>query len=94
MSATVVALSIVFIESIFSTMGVTDQAGKIEHKLLSVSVLIVTNGANSIRTKASTRLNNLFVVARFVGILGVVFAGMMAVIIGTSDPKRDIGGKD
>lgn len=94
MPATLAILSIVFIESIFSAAGVAGQAGRIEHKLLSVLVLLVVNGANSISTKASTRLNNFFVVTKFVSILGVVIAGIVVLIIGASNPERDIGGRD
>ncbi|KAF4628929.1 hypothetical protein G7Y89_g9223 [Cudoniella acicularis] len=94
MPATLAILSIVFIETIFSAAGVTDQAGSIKHKLLSVLVLIVTNGANSISTKASTRLNNFFVVTKFVTIFAVVVAGIVVVILGASNPNRDIGGRD
>lgn len=94
MPATLAILSIVFIESIFSAAGVTDQAGMIEHKLLSIFVLVVINGANSISTRASTRLNNFFVVTKFVSILGVVVAGIVVVILGASNPNRDVGGKD
>ena len=94
MPATLAILSIVFVESIFSAAGVTDQAGRIEHKLFSVLVLIVANGANSISTKASTRLNNFFVLTKFISILGVVIAGIVVVSIGVSDPRRDIGGRD
>ena len=75
-------------------MGDTNSAGKIEHKLLSVLVLIVINGANSISTKASTRLNNFFVGTKFVSIFVVVVAGIVVVILGASDPDRDIGGRD
>ena len=94
MPATLAILSIVFIETIFSAIGITDQAGKVEHKLLSVLVLILMNGANSISTKASTRLNNFFVLTKFVAILGVVLAGIVVVILGASNPNGDIGGKD
>ncbi|TVY82283.1 b(0,+)-type amino acid transporter [Lachnellula suecica] len=94
MPATLAILSIVFIESIFSAAGVTDQAASIKHKLLSVLVLVVINGANSISTKASTRLNNFFVVTKFVSILGVVVAGIVVVILGASNPSREIGGRD
>jgi L-type amino acid transporter 9 len=94
MPATLAILSIVFIETIFSAIGVTDQAGKVEHKLLSVLILILMNAANSISTKASTRLNNFFVLTKFVSILGVVLAGIVVVILGASNPDRDIGGKD
>ncbi|KAN0099228.1 amino acid transporter [Hyaloscypha variabilis] len=94
MPATLAILSIVFIETIFSALGNTNDAGKIEHKLLSVLILIVINGANSISTKASTRLNNFFVVTKFISIFGVVLAGTVVVILGASNPDRDIGGKD
>ncbi|RDW58321.1 amino acid transporter-6 [Coleophoma crateriformis] len=94
MPATLAILSIVFIESIFSALGVTDQAGRIEHKLLSVLVLTVVSAANSISTKASTRLNNFFVVTKFVSIFGVVLAGIVVMILGASNPDRVIGGRD
>lgn len=94
MPATLAILSIVFIESIFSAVGIADQAGRIEHKLLSILVLVVINGANSVSTKASTRLNNFFVVTKFISILGVVLAGVSVVIIGLSDPNKDVGGRD
>ncbi|RDW57477.1 amino acid transporter-5 [Coleophoma cylindrospora] len=94
MPATLAILSIVFIESIYSALGVTDQAGRIEHKLLSVLVLTVVSAANSISTKASTRLNNFFVVAKFVSIFGVVLAGIVVMILGASNPDRAIGGRD
>ena len=95
MPATLAILSIVFIESIFSAAGVTDQAGKIEHKLLSVLVLAVINGVNSISTKVSTRLNSFFVGTKFVSIAGVVIAGLVVVLIQISNPnKDDIGGRD
>lgn len=94
MPATLAILSIVFIETIFSAVGVTDRAGSIKHKLLSVLVLLLINGANSISTKASTRLNNFFVGTKFVSIFAVVLAGIVVVILGASDPERDIGGKD
>lgn len=80
MPATLAILSIVFIESIFSAAGVTDQAGRIEHKLLSILILVVINVANSISTKASTRLNNVFVITKFVSILGIVVAAIVVVI--------------
>ncbi|KAH8680078.1 amino acid/polyamine transporter I [Tricladium varicosporioides] len=94
MPATLAILSIVFIESIFSAAGITDGARRIEHKLLSVLVMLIMNGANSISTKASTRLNNFFVVIKFVTILGVVAAGIIVVILGTLNPDMDIGGRD
>lgn len=94
MPATLAILSIAFVETIFSVFGVTDEARTIKHKLLSVLVLVVINGANSISTKASTRLNNFFVGTKFVTIFGVVVAGIVVVILGASDPNRDVGGRD
>ncbi|OBT76293.1 hypothetical protein VF21_03381 [Pseudogymnoascus sp. 05NY08] len=94
MPATLAILSIVFVESIFTAAGVTDQAERWEHKLLSVLVLVVINGANSISTRASTRLNNFFVVTKFVSIAGVVLAGFVVVVLGAADPEEDAGGSD
>lgn len=94
MPATLAILSIVFIESIFSAAGVTDQASSIVHKLLSILVLVIINAANSISTKASTRLNNFFVGTKFLTIFAVVLAGLVVVILQVSNPERDIGGRD
>ncbi|KAI0109788.1 amino acid transporter [Daldinia grandis] len=94
MPATLAILSIVFVESIYSAMGVTDQAGRIEHKLFSILILVVISVANSISTKASTRLNNFFVVTKFITIAGIVIAGIVVVILQVTDPERDIGGRD
>ncbi|KAK6209851.1 hypothetical protein QIS74_11435 [Colletotrichum tabaci] len=94
MPATLAILSIVFVESIYSAGGVTDQAGALPHKLFSILILVVMNGANSISTKASTRLNNLFVVTKFVSIFAVVLAGVVVVILQVSDRDRDVGGRD
>ncbi|OTB00534.1 hypothetical protein M426DRAFT_234788 [Hypoxylon sp. CI-4A] len=94
MPATLAILSIVFVESIYSAMGVTDQAGRIEHKLFSILILVVISVANSISTKASTRLNNFFVVTKFISIAAIVIAGIVVVILQASDPDRDIGGRD
>ncbi|KUI71245.1 b(0,+)-type amino acid transporter 1 [Cytospora mali] len=94
MPATLAILSIVFVESIFSAAGVTDQAASISHKLLSVLIMVVMNLANSISTKASTRLNNFFVTTKFVSIFGVVLAGLVVLIIQLSHRDSKIGGGD
>ncbi|KAK3329978.1 amino acid/polyamine transporter I [Apodospora peruviana] len=94
MPATLAILSIVFIESIYSAMGVTDQGASIGHKLLSILVLVIISVANSISTKASTRLNNFFVVAKFFAIAALVVAGVVVVILQVSDPARNVGGRD
>ncbi|KAK0624585.1 amino acid/polyamine transporter I [Bombardia bombarda] len=94
MPATLAILSIVFVESIYSAAGVTDQADRIEHKLLSILILAAIGLANSISTKASTRLNNFFVVTKFVTIFALVLAGVVVVALQVSDPNRAVGGGD
>ncbi|KAK0671025.1 putative transporter [Cercophora samala] len=94
MPATLAILSIVFIESIYSAAGVTDQGDSILHKLLSIVVLAVISLANSISTKASTRLNNFFVVTKFVTIAAIVLAGVVVVILQLVDRNRTVGGGD
>ncbi|KAK0632695.1 amino acid/polyamine transporter I [Immersiella caudata] len=81
MPATLAILSIVFIESIYSAAGVVGQEANIVHKLLSVGVLVLISLANSISTKASTRLNNFFVGTKFVTIAAVVLVAFSAVAI-------------
>jgi solute carrier family 7 (L-type amino acid transporter), member 9/15 len=94
MPATLAILSIVFVESIYSALGVTDQAAAISHKLLAILILIVMNVANSISTKASTRLNSFFVATKFASIVGVVVAGIAVVALQVSGPDRNVGGGD
>ncbi|GAB1310670.1 Solute carrier family 7 protein [Madurella fahalii] len=94
MPATLAILSIVFIQSIYSAAGVTGQGDRIEHKLLSILVLACIGVANSISTKASTRLNNFFVAAKFVTIAAIVVAGVVVVVLQLADPNRVVGGRD
>lgn len=94
MPATLAILAIVFVESIFSAAGVTDRAAAVSHKLLSVLIMVVMNLANSISTKASTRLNNFFVTIKFVSIFGVVLAGIVVLIISLAHPDKNVGGGD
>lgn len=95
MPATLAILSIVFVESVYSAAGVTDQAGRWEHKLLSVLVLSVITVANCISTRASTRLNHFFVVTKFATIAAIVAAGLGVVIAQLVHPDRtDIGARD
>jgi amino acid transporter len=83
MPATLAILSIVFVESIYSAYGITGQESNIEHKLLSVGILVLISLANSISTKASTRLNNFFVVTKFFTIAAVVLVALLAVLLHT-----------
>lgn len=94
MPATLAILSIVFVESAYSAAGVTDAAGTISHKLLSILILVVMSVANSISTRSSTRLNSFFVVLKFTSILVVVVAAVAVVGIHASHPHRDVGGSD
>lgn len=94
MPATLAILGIAFVESAFSAAGVTDRAASVSHKLLSVLVLLVMSVANSISTKASTRLNGFFVLTKFVTILAVVVAGLAVVVLQMRDPDNDVGGRD
>ena len=94
MPATLAILSIVFVETIYSAAGKTGEAGILVHKLLSVAVLLVVSVANSISTKASTSLNNLFVATKFLTILAVVVVGVVVVSLQIQDPDRDVGGRD
>ncbi|KAI0478170.1 amino acid/polyamine transporter I [Xylaria cf. heliscus] len=95
MPATLAILSIVFVESIYSAAGITDQADRIEHKLLSILILAVVSVANCISTKTSTRLNGFFVVTKFTTIAAIVVAGIVVVVIQATQPRRDdVGGRD
>lgn len=94
MPATLAILSIVFVESAYSAAGVTGEADRIEHKLFSVLILVVMSVANSVSTKASTSLNNFFVLVKFLSILGVVVAGLAVVVTHLAHPHREAGGVD
>lgn len=95
MPATIAILSIVFVESIYSALGVTDEAGSLTHKLLAILVLVVVSIANSISTKASTRLSSFFLGTKFASIILIVVAGLAVVVLQTNNPDRtDIGGRD
>ncbi|PYI09719.1 amino acid transporter [Aspergillus sclerotiicarbonarius CBS 121057] len=71
---------IVFVESIYSAIGVTDQSDKMAHKLLAMLVMIVISMANSVSTQFTTRLNKFFVMTKFAAILAIVMAGFGVVI--------------
>ncbi|KAH7361830.1 amino acid/polyamine transporter I [Plectosphaerella cucumerina] len=94
MPATLAILSIVFVESAYSAAGVVDAAGSLSHKLLSVLVLLLVSAANSINTRASTRLNSFFVVLKFLSILVVVVASVAVVALHFAQPERHVGGGD
>ncbi|CAG7564411.1 unnamed protein product [Fusarium equiseti] len=94
MPATLAILSIVFVESAYSAAGVINQDHHISHKLLSILVLVVMSVANSISTKASTRLNGFFVVLKFLSILVVVVAAIAVVGVHAAHPSKEVGGGD
>ncbi|XPS99983.1 hypothetical protein M3J09_009148 [Ascochyta lentis] len=93
MPATLAILSIVFVESIYSSLGINNPAPPITHKLLSVLVLAVITTLNSISTKTSTRLSSFFVAVKFLTILLLIVAGLV-VVIKYSITGDDVGGID
>uniref|UniRef100_A0A8H7KC00 Amino acid permease/ SLC12A domain-containing protein n=1 Tax=Bionectria ochroleuca TaxID=29856 RepID=A0A8H7KC00_BIOOC len=95
MPATLAILSIVFVESIYSALGTTDQAGTLLHKLLAILVLLVVSLANCISTKTSTRLSGFFLGTKFSSIILIVAAGLAVIVLQVARPERkDIGGRD
>lgn len=93
MPATLAILSIVFVESIYSSLGINNPAPPITHKLLSVAVLAVITTLNSISTKTSTRLSGFFVAVKFLTIFLLIVAGLV-VVIKYSLTGNDVGGVD
>ena len=95
MPATLAILSIVFVETIYSAAGVTDEGGSIVHKLLSILVLVIVSLANCVSTAFSTKLSSFFVGTKFTSIALIVVAGLVVIIVQTSNPDRkDFGGRD
>jgi L-type amino acid transporter 9 len=93
MPATLAILSIVFVESIYSSLGVNEPAPPITHKLLSLLVLICVTTLNSISTKTSTRLSSFFVAVKLLTILLLIVAGLVVVFVFVGKGK-DYGGDD
>jgi L-type amino acid transporter 9 len=93
MPATLAILSIVFVESIYSSFGVNEPEPPITHKLLSLLVLVVVSTANSISTKTSTRLSSFFVAIKLLTIFLLIVAGLTAVFVYLGG-HRDLGGGD
>ncbi|KAF2651763.1 amino acid transporter [Lophiostoma macrostomum CBS 122681] len=94
MPATLAILSIVFVESIYSSLGINDPSPPITHKLWSLLVLVIISTANSISTKTSTRLGNFFVVVKLLSILLLIVAGLAVVFIFLGNRDKDLGGGD
>ncbi|GKZ71384.1 Y+L amino acid transporter [Aspergillus niger] len=78
--ASLAILSIVFVESIYSATGVTDQPNTMTHKILSALLLLLISMANSVSTQFSTRLSRFFVTTKFAAILVTVVAGLGVVV--------------
>ncbi|KAF2829130.1 amino acid transporter [Ophiobolus disseminans] len=93
MPATLAILSIVFVESIYSSMGINEPSPPITHKLLSVLVLVCVTTLNSISTKTSTRLSSFFVAIKLLTILLLIVAGLVAVFVYIGK-GNDLGGGD
>ncbi|KAL5117902.1 hypothetical protein ACEQ8H_004220 [Pleosporales sp. CAS-2024a] len=93
MPATLGILSIVFVESIYSSMGINEPSPPMTHKLLSVLVLVCVTTLNSISTKASTRLSSFFVAIKLLTILLLIVAGLVVLFVYIGKSK-DHGGGD
>lgn len=93
MPATLAILSIVFVESIYSSIGINEPSPPITHKLLSILVLVCVTTLNSISTKTSTRLSGFFVAIKFLTVLLLIIAGLVVIIIFVTGGK-DHGGSD
>lgn len=93
MPATLAILSIVFVESIYSSLGVNEPHPPLTHKLLSLLVLVVVTTLNSISTKTSTRLSSFFVAIKLLTILLLIVAGLVVVFIFVGG-GNDLGGDD
>lgn len=93
MPATLAILSIVFVESIYSSIGINNPEPPITHKLMSVAVLVCVTILNSISTRTSTRLSSFFVAVKLLTIFLLIIAGLVVVGIYVSNGK-DHGGGD
>ena len=93
MPATLAILSIVFVESIYSSLGINEPSPPITHKLFSLLVLVTVSTLNSISTKTSTRLGNFFVVIKLFSILLLIISGLTAVFVFVGG-HNDLGGGD
>ncbi|KAH8724941.1 amino acid/polyamine transporter I [Phaeosphaeriaceae sp. PMI808] len=93
MPATLAILSIVFVESIFSSMGINEPVQPLTHKLLSLLVLVCVTILNSINTKTSTRLSSFFDVVKLLTIFLLIVAGLVIVFVYVGKSK-DLGGGD
>jgi L-type amino acid transporter 9 len=94
MPATLAILSIVFVESIYSSLGVNEPITPLTHKLLSLLVLVVVSTMNSISTKTSTRLGNFFVVVKLLSIFLLIVSGLTVVFVYVGNHHKDLGGGD
>ena len=94
MPATLAILSLVFVDSIYSSLGVHDAAPPFTHKLFSLLVLMVIGVANAVSTRTSTRLGKLFVVVKFLSIFLLIVCGLTVVFVYAGRDGRDFGGED
>ncbi|KAH7116113.1 solute carrier family 7 protein [Dendryphion nanum] len=93
MPATLAILSIVFVESIYSSLGINNPAPPITHKLWSLLVLVTVSTLNSISTKTSTRLGSFFVLVKLFTIFLLIVAGLTVVFV-YAGKHKDLGGGD
>lgn len=93
MPATLAILCIVFVESVYSSLG-KERESEVLKKVLELLVLVVVGVANSISTKTSTRLGNFFVAVKLLSIFLLVIAGSTVVFIWAGNHDKDLGGGD
>jgi L-type amino acid transporter 9 len=93
MPATLAILSIVFVESVYSSLGVNEPEPPVTHKAWSLGVLCCVTTLNSISTRTSTRLSSFFVAVKLLTILLLIVAGMVVVFVYVGK-SRDLGGGD
>ncbi|GAT19441.1 solute carrier family 7 protein [Aspergillus luchuensis] len=87
--ASLAILNIVFVESIYSATGVTDQPDRLAHALLASQVLLVISMAISVSTQFSTRVNTFFLTTKFAAIAVTVVAGLGVVYYHLAGWDRD-----
>ncbi len=92
MPATLAILAIVFAESLWpsspsSTSSSSFLPEALAHKLLSIAVLAAVALANSVSTRASARLNGVFVATKFAAVAAVVVAALAVVVFSTPQDR-------
>lgn len=97
MPATLAILAIVLVESVGVAVGWEGggEGSEWARKGGAVAVLVVVCSANCVSTRVTTRLNGLFVGAKFASVAAVFVAGVAVAAVQIAHPDRtDVGGRD